>query len=142
MASTERTPLLSGNTDVADAEDSREETVIRRSWNTLGDMISPFSSAALASLPDRAALAQRVEDVNIQQGKNDMSVRTDHIPDPPAGSSEPRNYQAISSQLPPGVKVPKKIATPIKVEGKVWFANERSRGFRSLLSVNVDCNCE
>ena len=36
-----------------------------------------------------------------------------------------RDYHAINS-LPPQVRVPKKIATPIKVEGKVWFANERS----------------
>lgn len=36
-----------------------------------------------------------------------------------------RDYHAINS-LPPQVRVPKKIATPVKVEGKVWFANERS----------------
>lgn len=29
-------------------------------------------------------------------------------------------------QLPPGVKIPKKVKTPIKVEPKVFFANERT----------------
>jgi len=29
-------------------------------------------------------------------------------------------------QLPEGVRVPKKLATPIKVEGKVWLAAERT----------------
>ena len=37
-----------------------------------------------------------------------------------------RDYHAINDALPAGVKIPKKIATPIRVEAKVWFANERS----------------
>ncbi len=48
-----------------------------------------------------------------------------------------RDYHAINS-VPPQVRVPKKIATPVKVEGKVWFANERSKfehaGALSVLS--------
>jgi len=36
-----------------------------------------------------------------------------------------RDYNAINS-VPPRVRVPKKVATSLKVEGKVWFANERT----------------
>ncbi|KAI7906037.1 VTC domain-containing protein [Cokeromyces recurvatus] len=41
-------------------------------------------------------------------------------------------------RLPPGVKVPKKVVTPIRVEPKVFFANERTyfswMGFGTMLS--------
>ena len=43
-----------------------------------------------------------------------------------------RDYHAINS-VPTNVRVPKKIATPVRVEGKVWFANERS----TYLSLSV-----
>jgi len=32
----------------------------------------------------------------------------------------------VNPALPPNVPVPQKIPTPIRVEGKVWFANERT----------------
>jgi hypothetical protein len=36
-----------------------------------------------------------------------------------------RDYHSITT-APPHVRVPKKTPTPVRVEGKVWFANERS----------------
>lgn len=42
-----------------------------------------------------------------------------------------RDYHAINDENGDRrggqVRVPKKIATPVRVEGKVWFANERSK---------------
>jgi len=52
-------------------------------------------------------------------------LRADPIPN--GQQSTVRDYHAIN--LPPQVRVPKKIPTPIHVEGKVWFANERSKSF-------------
>ncbi|KAH0833236.1 hypothetical protein J3R83DRAFT_12296 [Lanmaoa asiatica] len=68
------------------------------SWSTF----LPFSSSALASLPEdtiRPSRYTRQDDI------------TDQVP----------NYSAIQP-----VRVPRKVATAIKVEGKVWFANERT----------------
>ena len=80
--------------------------------HAMQDLFAPFSSTALSTLPHNP------------RGVRDRSTRTDNIPD--AAVNGPRNYHAINNALPPGVRVPKKIATPIKVEAKVWFANERS----------------
>lgn len=87
----------------------------------MSDLFSPFSSSALASLPQNP-LSSR-----------DRSTRTDNIPDEPEvdpllgrTSGAHYDYQAINDTLPPRVRIPKKVATPIKVEAKVWFANERS----------------
>jgi len=106
--------------------------LLRRSIHAVSDFFSPFSSSALASLPQDARVRER-------------SIRTDNIPEttpsdqqnPSANADGERgtdhpNYGAAASdgnrgiQLPPKVKIPKKIATPIKVETKVWFANERT----------------
>jgi hypothetical protein len=65
------------------------------SWSTF----FPFSSSALASLPENTPRPARY-------------TRQDDIP----------NYDAIQSH----VRVPRKVSSAIKVEGKVWFANERS----------------
>jgi len=100
--------------------------------HAVSDLFSPFSSSALASLPQDARV-------------RDRSIRTDNIPetdpldqqDSSVNASEELgtdypNYGAAASdgnrgiQLPPKVRIPKKIATPIKVEAKVWFANERT----------------
>jgi hypothetical protein len=74
-----------------------------------------FSSSAVSSLPN----PQRPQ----------RYTRADNIPetDENADGEQPtvRDYHAINS-VPSQVRVPKKIATPVKVEGKVWFANERS----------------
>lgn len=69
----------------------------------------PFSSTALASLPKNLRVRER-------------EVRADRIPTNP----DARDYGATGVTLPPNVRVPRKIATPIKVEGKVWLACERS----------------
>jgi hypothetical protein len=103
-----------GNTVDAAAEDSATgpESLLRRSWHAI---LSPFSPTALASLPNVKRPARH--------------LRADNIPETEAGPGDQnptvRDYHSITS-LPPNVRVPKKIPTSIKVEGKVWFANERS----------------
>ncbi|KAF8843698.1 hypothetical protein BDN67DRAFT_994741 [Paxillus ammoniavirescens] len=76
----------------------------------------PFSSSALASLPEDAHRPARY-------------TRQDDIPDPDqdVDGERPtiRDYNAINS-VPHLVRVPKKVATSLKVEAKVWFANERT----------------
>ena len=90
--------------------------IIRRSWAAMTDMLTPFSPAALASLPKNLRPSPKY-------------TRADRIPetelDDEGNTPAVRDYHAINS-LPPQVRVPKKIATPIKVETKVWLANERS----------------
>ncbi|KDQ19377.1 hypothetical protein BOTBODRAFT_437715 [Botryobasidium botryosum FD-172 SS1] len=98
--------------------------LIRRSLHVVSDLFSPFSADALATLPRNP------------QGFRARSTRTDRIPEASedgAGAEEGSshtNYGATSATapfaLPPGVRIPKKVATPIKVEAKVWFANERT----------------
>jgi uncharacterized membrane protein YidH (DUF202 family) len=90
------------------------------------DLFSPFSSSALASLPPKPYRQARY-------------TRADAIPDDAQADEDGnmpavRDYHAINS-LPPQVRVPKKIATPIKVEAKVWFANERT--WISYLNISV-----
>lgn len=91
-----------------DASGSGASNTLRRSWHVLADLM-PFSSTALASLPKDLRIRER-------------EVRADRIPINP----DARDYGATGVTLPPNVRVPKKIATPIKVEGKVWLASERS----------------
>ncbi|KAF9509685.1 hypothetical protein BS47DRAFT_1332147 [Hydnum rufescens UP504] len=97
--------------------ESSVDGIIRRSMHAVSDLFSPFSSSALASLPQNP------------RGIRDRSTRTDNIPDPEPNAHSAghhRDYQSISGTLPTGVRIPKKIATPIMVEAKVWFANERT----------------
>lgn len=82
---------------------SSGDGLLRRSWHVLSDLM-PFSSSALASLPKNP------------RGIRERSVRAENV--------NVQNYGAIS--LPPGVRVPSKKPTPIRVEGKVWLACERS----------------
>ena len=101
-----------------DREDSQktqidsQPSIIRRSWQAV---LSPFSPSALASLPNvrRPARYLRADDI--------PATETDTTGERPTV----RDYHSITS-LPPQVRVPKKIKTSVKVEGKVWFANERS----------------
>ena len=99
--------------------------IIRRSWVAMTDMLTPFSPAALASLPKNLKRSPKY-------------TRADRIPETDANDEgnlpAVRDYHAINS-LPPQVRVPKKIATPIKVEAKVWLANERSTCFLRPLEV-------
>jgi len=98
-------------------EDAYNESLIRRSFHRMSDLLSPFSATALSRLPKNLRRPPRY-------------TRADAIPD--AESDEHgqmptvRDYHAINS-VPFQVRVPKKIPTPVRVEGKVWFANERSK---------------
>ncbi|PPQ63938.1 hypothetical protein CVT24_009113 [Panaeolus cyanescens] len=85
--------------------------------------LSPFSASALASLP-------RVR-------RPERYLRADAIPNTESNAEGERptvrDYHSIN--LPPQVRVPKKIPTSIKVEGKVWFANERT--WVSWLNISI-----
>ncbi|KAL4072748.1 hypothetical protein V8B97DRAFT_2017195 [Scleroderma yunnanense] len=82
------------------------------SWATF----FPFSSTALASLPTRSQRPLRY-------------TRQDDIPealqDDDGNRPTVRDYHAINT-APPQIRIPKKVATSLKVEAKVWFANERT----------------
>ncbi len=80
------------------------------------EMLSPFSSSALSKLPDTS------------QRNRHRETRADRIPDSQDSNGTGtvvmhRDYNAIN---PVPIRVPKNVATTIKVEGKVWFANEPS----------------
>ena len=106
----------------------RTSGVLRRSWYAMSEILSPFSPSALASLPKKTFQ------------RRPRYTRADNVPDAPEDEHGQmptvRDYHAINS-LPPQVRVPKKIATPIKVEGKVWFANERSAYCTSRVSAGM-----
>jgi hypothetical protein len=91
----------------------------------MAEVFSPFSTSALANLPPKPPRQARY-------------TRADAIPN--AGANDEgnmpavRDYHAINS-VPGQVRVPKKIATPIKVEPKVWFANEST--WISYLNISV-----
>jgi len=87
-------------------------SITSRAWHAL---LSPFSSAALAGLPrvKRPERYLRADDIPVTETNEEGERPT------------VRDYHSINS-LPPNVHVPKKIPTSVKVEGKVWFANERS----------------
>jgi hypothetical protein len=134
---TEGQPFARRNgAELSQREGSDSHSILRRSWHAMTDLFAPFSSPALASLPKNP------------EGLRQRSTRADRIPDTEAdeGGQRPtvRDYHSINV-IPPRVRVPKKIATPIRVEGKVgsadrhdftrlnpnffsqvWFANERS----------------
>lgn len=104
-----RSPSPSDARNVAGGDE--HPSLVRRSLHAV---FSPFSPAALALLPRLARPARY--------------TRADDIPEtqPNSEGQQPtiRDYHSIN--LPPQVRVPKKVPTPVRVEGKVWFANERS----------------
>ncbi|CEL55375.1 Vacuolar transporter chaperone 2 OS=Saccharomyces cerevisiae (strain ATCC 204508 / S288c) GN=VTC2 PE=1 SV=1 [Rhizoctonia solani AG-1 IB] len=112
-------PAQLNMTSSSSAGQAHEEdgSIFKRSIHVVSDLFSPFSSTALASLPRNPA------------GFRARSTRIDRIPDSSATDGVP-NYRSVeaggSSQGRVRVRVPKKIATPIKVETKVWLANERT----------------
>ncbi|KAI9061076.1 hypothetical protein FKP32DRAFT_1594751 [Trametes sanguinea] len=117
MASTtQETATRREASDPSDGED-RHGSIIRRSWYAMSDILSPFSPSALASLPKKTFR------------RRPRYTRVDNIPDAEQDEHGQmptvRDYHSINT-VPPQVRVPKKIATPVKVEGKVWFANERT----------------
>ncbi|KAJ2924304.1 hypothetical protein H1R20_g12782, partial [Candolleomyces eurysporus] len=100
------------DSDHEHSDSGRSGSLLRRSWQAV---LSPFSPSALASLP-RVRRPARY-------------FRADNIPETEEteGGERPtvRDYHAINT-VPPQVRVPKKVPTSVKVEGKVWFANERT----------------
>ncbi|KAF5382170.1 hypothetical protein D9615_004466 [Tricholomella constricta] len=105
----------SADHDRDDDHTRRSTSLIRRSWYAVSDILSPFSAAAIASLPRLPRPARYHRADAIPDAPNDDHGRRPTI----------RDYHAINS-LPPQVRIPKKIPTPVKVEAKVWFANERT----------------
>lgn len=100
------------------------ESLIRRSWHAMSDLLSPFSPAALAQLPKKPRRPSRY-------------TRANEIPDVEPTEEDGqmptvRDYHSITT-VPPHVRVPKKTPTPVRVESKVWFANERSMSCFPLL---------
>ncbi|WVQ82118.1 hypothetical protein IAT38_004246 [Cryptococcus sp. DSM 104549] len=83
----------------------------------------PFSSGALKLLPKRGV------------GLRAKSKRADRIPDSEdADRPLVSDYHSINDPTI-RIRVPKKVPTPVKVEAKVWFANERT--FISYLSMGL-----
>lgn len=116
MPSSERTPLTNGH---GNAEST---SAVKRGLNQLSDMFyQPFSAGALKLLPERG------------EGSRAKSKRADRIPDQ-ANQPLLTDYHSINDPTV-RVRVPKKVLTPVKVEAKVWFANERT--FISYLSMGV-----
>ena len=79
------------------------------------DVFAPFTPGALASLPKLARPARHLRADIIPETEQDEQGQRPTV----------RDYHAINA-LPPKVRVPKKVASSVKVEGKVWFANERT----------------
>jgi hypothetical protein len=102
-------------TDSTSNGDETHDSLLRRSWHAMSDLFQPFSSGALdklpkASRPQRYTRADEIPDVDTTDGDGQMPTV--------------RDYHSIT--VPPQVRVPKKIPTPVRVESKVWFANERT----------------
>jgi len=97
---------------------------MRRSWHAMSGFLSPFSPAALASLPKASRPARYTREDNIPETEQDDEGNRPLV----------RDYHSINN-LPERVRVPKKVATSVKVEGKVWFANERT--WVSWLNISV-----
>ncbi|KJA14698.1 hypothetical protein HYPSUDRAFT_150051 [Hypholoma sublateritium FD-334 SS-4] len=109
------------NAQLRAPDNTAHDSLLRRSWHAI---LSPFSPSALASLPHVQRPARHLRADAIPETQEDAEHRTPTV----------RDYHSITS-LPPNVRVPKKIPTSIKVEGKVWFANERT--WISWLSISV-----
>jgi hypothetical protein len=90
----------------------RSPSFLQRSMHAV---FYPFSAGAIASLPRLSR--------PLRYTRRDAVPETE--PDAQGNLPTVRDYHAINT-LPPQVRVPKKVATPVKVEAKVWFANERS----------------
>lgn len=108
---------LSTATSISASTSTDDSSIIRRSWHAMSELLSPFSPAALAKLPKKPRRPSRY-------------TRADEIPDVEPAEEDGqmpsvRDYHSISTAAP-HVRVPKKTPTPVRVEGKVWFANERS----------------
>ncbi|KAL7411284.1 hypothetical protein BDY24DRAFT_397284 [Mrakia frigida] len=91
---------------------------------------TPFSEAVLKHLPGRGVTSQSARA---------RAKRQDGIPETNtlAGEQQPllSDYHSINPTQPSLVRVPKKVATSINVEAKVWFANERT--WLAYLSISI-----
>ncbi|KAJ7077144.1 hypothetical protein B0H15DRAFT_862511 [Mycena belliarum] len=115
MSTPTNTRGLRRNNGLHTLHENRPDSLIRRSWHAMSDILSPFSSSALASLPHPSRPARYTRTDGIPETEEDSAGQRPAVP----------NYLATAS-VPSLVRVPKKIATPVRVEGKVWFANERT----------------
>jgi len=113
------------SSEPADADYAQSGPVnTRRSWHNL---LLPYTPSILRRLPltTRPARYTRADAIpstvpNIDDGLTPTV----------------RDYHAINDHgNEVRIRVPKKIATPIRVEGKVWFANERT--WISWLNVSI-----
>ncbi|PFH47848.1 hypothetical protein AMATHDRAFT_151152 [Amanita thiersii Skay4041] len=96
-----------------DRDDS--PSFFRRSIHAMLELFHPFSASALATLPRLSR--------PLRYTRRDAVPET--IPDVDGNLPTVRDYHSINS-VPPQVRVPKKVPTPVRVEAKVWFANERT----------------
>ncbi|KAL5526786.1 hypothetical protein ACEPAF_8511 [Sanghuangporus sanghuang] len=122
--------------------ETKHEGLLKRSWHAV---LQPFSSTALQSLPDtsRRNRDRETRADRIPEGEGDVFVHEYQAisgsnnagPPPGEGGEATVNEDGTDAgggggggggAAPVTVRVPKKIPTPIKVEGKVWFANERT----------------
>ena len=97
---------------------SGSTSLIRRSWHVMTELFTQRSPLDAVSLPT-GNLPRNPE------GLRQRSTRADRIPETEADDEAQRptvrDYHSINA-VPPRVRVPKKIATPIQVEGKVcWW---------------------
>ncbi|KAJ9098115.1 hypothetical protein QFC21_004444 [Naganishia friedmannii] len=110
------------------ASGRKSPSMLKKTIDQVSDIFyHPFSAGALQSLPRRESTTQRVK-----------AKRADRIPEVPNDSAiQPlvRDYHSINNGEQVNVRVPKKVATPVKVEAKVWFANERT--WISYLSTSI-----
>lgn len=100
------------DSDHEHSDSGRSGSLLRRSWQAV---LSPFSPSALASLPRVRRPARYLRADNIPETETTEEGERPTV----------RDYHAINT-VPPQVRIPKKVPTSVKVEGKVWFANERS----------------
>lgn len=107
---------------MAEGDPERNESLVRRSFHAI---FTPFSQSALASLPKLRRPVRHLRADNIPETSADENGQFPAV----------RDYHSINS-LPPNVHVPKKIPTSVKVEGKVWFANERSGYWAPIFSIS------
>ncbi|KAK2460274.1 hypothetical protein APHAL10511_007663 [Amanita phalloides] len=90
-------------------------SLLRRSIRTVAELLFPFSTGALSTLPKLSR--------PLRYTRRDAVPEVE--PDSQGNLPTVRDYHAIN-HVPPQVRVPKKVPTPVKVEPKVWFANERT----------------
>ena len=122
-------------------QETEPEGLLKRSWHLV---LQPFSSTALQSLPDtsRRNRDRETRADRIPEGEGDVLVNdyqtsaagTSNLNGAQSEGGEATvNEDGTDAGVPVTVRVPKKIPTPIRVEGKVWFANERSKHLILLL---------